>query len=53
MAAHLLDCWWLVLPSVRGLGAGWAWPAALPVLALVVLAAAVLAAVTPREKVHA
>jgi hypothetical protein len=53
MAAHLLDCWWLVLPSVRGLGAGWAWPAALPVLALVVLAAVVPGRLKPREKVHA
>jgi hypothetical protein len=33
LAAHLLDCWWLVLPSVRGLGAGRAWVAVLPALA--------------------
>lgn len=36
LAAHLLDCWWLVLPSVDGLhrDALWAAPAAAVVLAL-------------------
>ena len=46
LAAHLLDCWWLVLPSVHGLIADWAWPALLPVLAVVVLAT------LGKEKVH-
>jgi hypothetical protein len=25
LAAHLVDCWWLVLPSVRGLSRHWMW----------------------------
>jgi hypothetical protein len=25
LAAHLVDCWWLVLPSVRGLSHHWMW----------------------------
>lgn len=52
MAAHLLDCWWLVLPSVRGLVAGWAWPALLPVLAAAALAWLTLGG-KQREEVHA
>jgi hypothetical protein len=37
LAVHLLDCWWLVLPSVGGLGAAWPGLAALPVFAAVLL----------------
>jgi hypothetical protein len=33
LAVHLLYCWWLVLPSVEGLGPAWPGLAALPVLA--------------------
>lgn len=29
LAAHLLDCWWLVLPSVAGLSRHWWWQAPL------------------------
>ncbi|MGJ7915340.1 hypothetical protein ACI48D_07650 [Massilia sp. LXY-6] len=54
MAAHLLDCWWLVLPSVHGLTAGWAWPAALPALGAAVLAwLALRGALTKGREVHA
>jgi hypothetical protein len=38
LAVHLLDCWWLVLPSVEGLTNDWPWLAALPALAAAVLA---------------
>jgi len=38
LAVHLLDCWWLVLPSVTGLTDHWTWLAPLPVLAGVLLA---------------
>ena len=37
LAVHLLDCWWLVLPSVKGLTVHWLWLAALPALAAAVL----------------
>ena len=52
LAAHLLDCWWLVLPSVAGLGRHWPWPAALPVLAAAVLGWVARWERTP-ENVHA
>jgi hypothetical protein len=29
LGAHLLDCWWLVLPSVQGLTRHWLWEAPL------------------------
>ena len=29
LAAHLLDCWWLVLPSIAGLSRHWLWQAPL------------------------
>ncbi len=38
LAAHLLDCWWLVLPSVQGLHGDRVWPALLPALGLGALA---------------
>ena len=54
LAGHLLDCWWLVLPSVRGLVAAWAWPAAVPVLAAAMLAWPALRGVrTKGREVHA
>jgi hypothetical protein len=38
LAVHLLDCWWLVLPSVKGLTDHWPWLAPLPALAAAMLA---------------
>ena len=48
LAAHLLDCWWLVLPSVRGLSHNWMWLTPLAALGLVLLAWSAI-----KEKVHA
>jgi hypothetical protein len=56
LAVHLLDCWWLVLPSVGGLGAAWPGLAALPVFAAVLLGWLVWPQKTKahgREKAHA
>jgi hypothetical protein len=41
LAAHLLDCWWLVVPSLRGLSRNWLWLA--PVVAAVFAALAWMA----------
>jgi len=38
LAAHLLDCWWLVLPSVHGLSRHWLWQAPLAAAVLGLLA---------------
>jgi hypothetical protein len=48
LAAHLLDCWWLVLPSVRGLSHNWMWLTPLAALGLVLLAWSAI-----KERVHA
>jgi Ni/Fe-hydrogenase subunit HybB-like protein len=48
LAAHLLDCWWLVLPSVRGLSHNWMWLAPLAALGLGLLAWSAI-----KERVHA
>jgi hypothetical protein len=38
LAAHLLDCWWLVLPSIQGLTRNWLWLAPLVAACLLALA---------------
>jgi hypothetical protein len=48
LAAHLLDCWWLVLPSVRGLSHNWMWLTPLAALGLVLLAWSAI-----KERAHA
>ena len=42
LAVHLIDCWWLVLPSVRGLSRHWMWLTPLAALGLGLLAWSVL-----------
>lgn len=54
LAAHLIDCWWLVLPSVRGLSHNWMWLTPLAALGLCMLAWSVLRPGDRREEgVHA
>jgi hypothetical protein len=52
LAAHLLDCWWLVLPSVRHLTGHWLWLAPL-VAGAFGLAAWLALERTRKEGVHA
>jgi hypothetical protein len=52
LAAHLLDCWWLVLPSVEHLTRHWLWLAPL-VAGAFGLAARIALERTRKEGVHA
>ena len=53
LAAHLLDCWWLVVPGAGALSPHWLWMAPLTALALALGGTWAAAAWPDRERVHA